>query len=422
MLYDRRGNLMPHGPKRFRWMALGIVSMALSAGIGCTLRQHDKAMIERKPSAGEQSSKTEQSYDQKVAELREKVAEDPHDDRNQIRLAEAESKAADAHIQRARQFRADRQPREAVKELTIALEQVPVHPEAITMRDELLQQIAQSEKLAWDATAAAEQSQWDRAAELADEALAIDRMLTAARHVRDEARAAALDLHLTEARKALGENRPEDGLAAVEKLKKIDPNHAEALTLEKDLLARQQQNKLQAIQKQRDAVSSQPASQTLIPPSSAASTQPAPTLIATRPADFSPPAQNQTPKPVAETPPAPPQRSRVTRRPPPVEKQLRVAETKRVTIFKGALSRDDDRYEKQRRITRAISIKIRDTDEDPLDADIEIRIGTNKRDYDDLKVGSTIQLRTGGRTYRFTLLKIEDRNETIWFTLDREER
>ena len=63
----------------------------------------------------------EENYDQAVIELRKLVAKDPANSQYQIRLAEAESQAADRHVSRAKECRAGHRPRDAQEELRIAL-------------------------------------------------------------------------------------------------------------------------------------------------------------------------------------------------------------------------------------------------------------------------------------------------------------
>jgi hypothetical protein len=113
------------------------------------------------------------------------------------------------------------------------------------------------------------------------------------------------------------------------------------------------------------------------------------------------------PAPVEPGPPSAPEPAE----PPQVERPARV--------FRGVVSRDDDRYPKELMTIDGIVVKVKDTDEDPLDADMEIRVGDNERRYEDQKVGARIRGRgLSGRSYVVLILKIHDDTETVYFSVE----
>lgn len=90
-----------------------------------------------------------------------------------------------------------------------------------------------------------------------------------------------------------------------------------------------------------------------------------------------------------------------------------------VKVFQGVISRDDNRYAKELPTVDGIIVKVLDTDEDPLDADLEIRVGNAKKKYDDKPVGSRIGgYGQSGRAYVIVILRIEDKTETVHFAVE----
>ena len=88
-------------------------------------------------------------------------------------------------------------------------------------------------------------------------------------------------------------------------------------------------------------------------------------------------------------------------------------------VFHGIVSRDDDRYPKEMETVDGIIVKVLDTDEDPLDADMEIRVGDTKTKYEDRPVGS----RLGGwglsrKAYAVVITRIDDDQETVHFAVE----
>ncbi|HPP27423.1 MAG TPA: hypothetical protein PLV57_12940 [Phycisphaerae bacterium] len=89
-------------------------------------------------------------------------------------------------------------------------------------------------------------------------------------------------------------------------------------------------------------------------------------------------------------------------------------------LFRGTLSRDDRRYKKQIAVVDGISIKLKDTDAKPLDADFEIVAGQFTSKPKDVPVGGKVTIRgVSGRMYVMTVVWIDDDQETVHFSLDR---
>jgi len=159
---------------------------------------------------------------------------------------------------------------------------------------------------------------------------------------------------------------------------------------------------------------------------------PTPVLTATQPADYVAPSVDKPRRPgrmlptlvrrARETVRQPQAPAGESKTPLPIASvgQAPAVKASVARVIEAAVSRDDDRYPKQLQLSDGITVKVDDTDEDPLDADLEIRVGSRRQKYKNLRVGAKIPVRglTGGR-YDIILLAIEDRNETVRFALDR---
>ena len=181
----------------------------------------------------------EENYDQAVIELRKLVAKDPANSQYQIRLAEAESQAADRHVSRAKECRAGHRPRDAQEELRIALDQVPAHPEAIAMIQEVEEEIRAATKLAEQAQTALDRADFKDAVRLAEQALRIDQTLRATQQVRDKARASAVRIHRDRAHEALEARQWDTCLAEAAKIRELDGSEPAAAAIEKQVTNRQ---------------------------------------------------------------------------------------------------------------------------------------------------------------------------------------
>lgn len=135
--------------------------------------------------------------------------------------------------------------------------------------------------------------------------------------------------------------------------------------------------------------------------------------IVTERLDLDRPRPPKPPEPIA-SPAKPPART-VSPPPPP-----RAHDKKKGSrVFQGIVSRDDDRYPKELRSVDAIVVKVKDTDGSPLDADIEIRVGSHRKKYDDLTVGQRVRGRgISGRSYELVILAIEDDQQTVHFAIE----
>ena len=91
-----------------------------------------------------------------------------------------------------------------------------------------------------------------------------------------------------------------------------------------------------------------------------------------------------------------------------------------ITIVRA--SRDDDRYPNTVRLRDGLSVKLKDTDDDPVDADVEIRLNGRRlgNKLKDLPVGSIISVVASyGQEYEIVLTDIHDDSETVTFGLRR---
>ncbi len=88
---------------------------------------------------------------------------------------------------------------------------------------------------------------------------------------------------------------------------------------------------------------------------------------------------------------------------------------KRRYVARAIISRDDDRYEKSAELADGIAVEIRDTDEDPLDADIDIYRGMKRiAKHRDVRVGRAIPVMgRSGKRYFVRIITIRDATETI---------
>ena len=85
------------------------------------------------------------------------------------------------------------------------------------------------------------------------------------------------------------------------------------------------------------------------------------------------------------------------------------------------VSREDPRYPKRSLLTDGLSIKVKDTDPDPLDADLEVYL-SNRRigKFANLRIDSVVTVAgRSGRAYELVLMHIEDDTETVKIGLRR---
>jgi len=88
-------------------------------------------------------------------------------------------------------------------------------------------------------------------------------------------------------------------------------------------------------------------------------------------------------------------------------------------LCRGTVSRDNDRFKKEITLVDGIKVRVKDTDEDPLDADFDIVAGKFRVKPDDVPVGGRVKIRgISGRSYVLKIVWIEDHDETVHFVLD----
>jgi len=85
------------------------------------------------------------------------------------------------------------------------------------------------------------------------------------------------------------------------------------------------------------------------------------------------------------------------------------------------ISRDDHRYPKEKSLRDGLVVKVKDTDERPLDADIEIYLGPKRKRIarlKDLPENSVIAvIGRSHRRYEIVLMNIYDATETVTVAL-----
>jgi tetratricopeptide (TPR) repeat protein len=86
-------------------------------------------------------------------------------------------------------------------------------------------------------------------------------------------------------------------------------------------------------------------------------------------------------------------------------------------LARRIISRDDDRYEKKVYVIDGITIKLDDTDDDPLEADLDVYIDDERvAKHRHLPVGAAVRVvGRSGTAYRLVVLTIRDRTETVIF-------
>ena len=89
-------------------------------------------------------------------------------------------------------------------------------------------------------------------------------------------------------------------------------------------------------------------------------------------------------------------------------------------LFTGTLSRENRRFKKSLIAMDGILVKLRYTDHDPADADLEIVAGKFKVKPDDLRARRTVKIRgASGRQYILTVVWVNADEETVCFGIDR---
>jgi len=88
-------------------------------------------------------------------------------------------------------------------------------------------------------------------------------------------------------------------------------------------------------------------------------------------------------------------------------------------MYLGIISRGDRRFKKSLTIMDGVTIKLRDTDKDPLDADLEIVAGKFNISPNDIPAGGAVKIQgLSKRQYKLTVMWIDHDNDTIKFAID----
>lgn len=91
-------------------------------------------------------------------------------------------------------------------------------------------------------------------------------------------------------------------------------------------------------------------------------------------------------------------------------------------LLVGVISRNDRRFNKVMAIMDGLTVKLRDTDEGPLDADLEIVAGKFKISPNDVPVGGAVKIQGASkRQYKLTITWIDHDRDTVKFVIDRGE-
>ncbi len=461
-----------------------------------------------------------QDYDRAVETLREAVKSRPGNTEYLARLEAAESKSADQHVAAAQEHIRNRRLTDAWREIQIARDRVPTHPEVTKLSEPLKRDIARSDALAAQAEAALAEGRWEEAHRLAGEALAIDAAHDAAGKAERRARDALVSDRIAAARLATQRGDDQAFRAAVEQAYRIDPENAVVQQLRRQAgPATADQAAVAtrpvvpagpgpvAMQPAAARPAEQPAPAPSPKPTAASQVTPGPATADPSPAPAAPPEVKPLPagrstKPVRETtspqPPVQPRApapavvpatpeavpanpaspliiglgegeseptadptairpvprpaSRPAGLPPVPSPSVRPAvapagptaartpapanaEPGRIVpaprygpserepqsfLHRAVISRKDKRYRDTATTVDGVRVRLRDTDADPLDADIDIFIGTTRIRRDDVRIGQGVTFRVAaGRTYRLVILSILDDRETISFGIQR---
>ncbi len=465
-----------------------------------------------------------QDYDRAVETLREAVKARPGNTEYLARLEAAESKSADQHVAAAQEHLRNRRLTDAQREIEVARDRVPTHPEVTRLSEPLKRQIARCEALVAQSEAALSEGRWEEAYRLATEAQAIDTAHPAAESAVRRARAALLADRIAAARLAAQRGDEQGFTAALYLARRIDPNdpviqqmcrEAGPGTGDQTVAATRAAAPAASGPVAGQAVASRPFEQPATDQPSRATagsevaagpapadrspapevsrevkplpggrkaSPPRPAEAAVAPVSVPPPALIESPEDAPEDPPSPliiglgksgtgaaaaPVRPapRPASRPagtpvapmpsvapavaplapagpaadqppipvrpssPPVAQSGRIVSAPRhrdpalqpqAFLHRAVISRKDGRYRDTATTVDGVTVRLRDTDHDPLDADIEIRIGTTRIRRDDVRIGQGVTFRVAeGRTYRLVVLSILDDRETMSFGIQR---
>ncbi len=406
-------------------------------------------------------------YEKAVAHAQAALEKEPGKAEYLDLLSDAQTAAAEQHYTHARALADGHRPAAAMAEVGKALEYMPAHPDSITLQTKLRGDLEALRARLSAAGEAMAREDWAVGLKAAEQAQAIDADDNQARQIADRARSALLSQHLTEAQVALQAGQPDQARAACEQARKLDADNpyvqqmvaklgsrapaagatlAQATPREATPAANRPVTAPQPVasaQPPRPAAVPHPAPAPLpvtvaqrqpaqTPGSPTASRDPArrPTFLGRRPTASAPASRPASPP----QQPVPAQRSAVPGRiepasqrafqpPPPSAPMPPPRPVARNTgpepLFKGTISRDDRRYPKELAAIDGLVIKLKDTDADPLDCDLEIRAGGSTARLDDLAARQPVGLRgRSGRTYTLVVTHIVDATETVHFSIE----
>ena len=90
------------------------------------------------------------------------------------------------------------------------------------------------------------------------------------------------------------------------------------------------------------------------------------------------------------------------------------------TVFEAVVSRDDDIAPEEMLTVDGIVLEIEDSDGRPLDVDIDLHVGCREYEFEDLRIGSSVDVQgRSGQLYRVDILDIDDETETLRFAIRR---
>lgn len=344
-------------PARYKTILLaGLALGACLGAAGCAVNEaHQRG--KRLMAAGE--------YDEAVVVLREVVTSHPNEGQYHIDLAEAETQAAEQHIQAAEKLLAENQATPARDHLATAQEQVPAHPKARRLLEETQSRVEAGERLSREASEALSAQKWAEAYRLASEAVQADAGNPQSQLMYGEARSAAA-----------AHGVPTEAVAARPSPPTVDrpPAMAQARPREPARRPPEASRERSESSRRRDRARRE------------------------RPSDVPPPPP---PPPVQAPPEEPEQWAQIP------------------AAFRGILSRDDDRYPKSMETLDEIVVKLEDTDHDPLNADITIRVGKYVLKRKHVRVRMPVYGRgASGRSYRIYLEGINPDSETVRFVVE----
>jgi len=377
-------------------------------------------------------------YDEAVESLRQAAAQEPHNGDILRSLGDAESLAADRHVDRAEKLLVQGKLTDAQIELQRALELMPAHPRGNLMLRKVERQRHRDRARPVVANRPASPEK-PSVASTEKRSTAPPQVADRTRRVRKAQAAGSL--------RSPTEKRPKAQTPALTMAS--EPSAAATSGSQQPKLPARSLSREQPTQERTPAAKPAPKVKQTRPPKRALKPTPIPTMEQIVEEEKQIAVANKTPtkKSISTPPPARPRKAlrpvvdakraptaavakkRSTSRvlvttqpadaPPSKTEPIRASQAIPATTYRGTISRDDDRYPKSVRTLDGIVVKVKDADSKPLDADLEIRVGGIKIKKKDLPVGAGVTIRlNSGRTYRLVVLAIDGKEETVHFSLE----